>query len=116
MRYSSFQQAVLKANHNGMTFTTMSYRSNQKRSQVWFNNVANGSSGVNPPPPDIVPDIAKALGITSDQCAALICEGWYQVRSEEVSARVRRLAPALDALTDADADLIEQLAMRLVQN
>lgn len=113
--YGVFRDAVRRANEQGVTFTRLSFKSNEARSQVWFNKVANGVSGVNPPPPEIVGDIAKALEITREQCAALICDGWYGVRADEVSTRVGRLAPALDKLSDADAELVEQLVTRLVQ-
>jgi hypothetical protein len=40
--------------------------------------------------------------------------GWYGVRTQEQSARVRRLAPAIDALGDSDTALVERLVTRLV--
>lgn len=114
-RYGVFGDAVRRENERGVTYTRLSFNSNEARSQVWFNKVANGVPGVNPPPPEIIGDIAKALGVTPEQCAALVCDGWYGVRADEASSRVRRLAPALDTLSESDAELVERLVARLAE-
>ncbi|EID52828.1 hypothetical protein [Saccharomonospora xinjiangensis] len=115
--YGSFAERVRYVNQQlGVTFTRMAFKSNEARSQVWFNKVANEVDGVSAPPPEKIPGIAKALDLTREQCTALICEGWYGVRAEDVSPRVQQLAPALDKLGDADAELVEQVVKRLAES
>ena len=46
----------------------------------------------------------------------MIAVDWYGVGSQlGLTARVRQLGPVLDELSEADADLVEQLARRLGQ-
>jgi hypothetical protein len=44
----------------------------------------------------------------------MIAADWYGVHPDtEISTRVRRLAPALEALSEGDAELVDALARRL---
>jgi hypothetical protein len=54
------------------------------------------------------------FGTTEDQVSAMIAADWYGVHPDaEISARALRLSPALDSLSEADAELVETLARRL---
>ncbi len=99
-----------------MTYKDMADGSQNVRSTSWWNNlVRKGASAVDPPPPRTIPAIAGMMSISEAQVRAEVAEDWYGVRAgEEVSARVRRLAPVLDLLHSDDVEYIEHLAKRLV--
>jgi len=105
-------------------FVGMQYGSDNARSHSWWRNLVEygawqgpGETRVGPPTPEALAGIAKLFGTSREQVAAMIAADWYGVhQNTDVSARVRRLAPTLDDLTDADADLIESIARRLAQH
>lgn len=100
----------------------MSYEADRARSHSWLKNMAeNGAWGiggagrVGPPRPEDFPGLAKLLGTTSGQVAAMVVTDFYGIDNTdgEYSARVRGLAPLIDRLSEADAELVEQTARRL---
>ena len=98
-----------------MRYTDLENKSNRARSTAWFNNLVNGRSqwNVNPPPDQTIDDLATLMSTTAEHVRQMIAEEWYGVRTTELSARVRSLAPRLDALNADDAALVEQLVQRL---
>jgi hypothetical protein len=99
----------------------MSFDSQRARSHGWWKNLVEhgawqgpNTTRVGPPDREALPGIAKLFGTTVDQVAAMVAADWYEVYPDtEVSARALRLSPALDRLSEADAELVEKLAMRL---
>ncbi|WAH99762.1 hypothetical protein [Arthrobacter sp. MMS18-M83] len=99
----------------------MAHESERARSHGWWRNLVEygawngpGSNRVAPPDPQAIPGIAKLFGTTEEQVRAMVAADWYHVYPDtEISARVQRLAPLLDRLTDDDADLAEKLVRRL---
>lgn len=73
-----------------------------------------GAGRVGPPTPDQFPGLARLLGTSEDQIAAMVVADFYKVDTgNEFSARVRRLAPKLENLAEDDADMVEELVARL---
>lgn len=100
----------------------MSYEAERARSHSWLKNMAEngawGSAGagrVGPPTPEEFPGLAKLLGTTKEQVAAMIVTDFYGIDNTagEYSARIRSLAPMIDDLADEDAELVEQTVRRL---
>lgn len=101
----------------------MSYESDKARSHSWFRNMVEygawgsitGSGGrVGPPTPNDFPGLAKLLGTTPEQVAAMVVADFYGVDTGDgFSARMQRLAPIIDGLDEEDAELIEKTAQRL---
>jgi hypothetical protein len=57
--------------------------------------------------------IAKLFGTTQQQVRAMITEEWFGIAPDEVSNRVRRLAPQINGLEEGDFELVEALVNRL---
>lgn len=101
----------------------MSVECDRARSHGWWKNLVEygawhgpGSTRVGPPDPEALDGIAKLFGTTVDQVAAMVAADWYDVHPDtRISARAQRLGPALDSLTEADADLAEALVQRLAK-
>lgn len=109
-----FRDAIERLHNRGTTYARMARKSGELRSTAWFNNVkAGGSRLVGPPPPHILHGFARLFDMTWEQVAAMVAESWYGVQTEGASERVKRIAPALDALDEADAELVERLVTRL---
>ncbi len=104
-------------------YLTMSVESNRARSHGWWKNLCEygawrgpGDTRVGPPDPGALEGIAKLFGTTTEQVAAMIAADWYGVHPDtDIPARVLRLGPILEQLTDADAELLETLARRLTR-
>jgi hypothetical protein len=94
------------------TYFQMQQGCDSARSTSWFNNVVHGHR-VSPPSGPDLPRLATLLGTTTGGVAAMIAEEWYGVKVEAPSERARRLAPALNALSEGDARLVEALVTRL---
>lgn len=107
-----FASAINRANAR-MTFNAMEHKCDSVRSSGWLNRASFGSHRVSPPTRDCFPGFAKLFDMTRDQVAAMAAESWYGIRIEDISERVKRIAPALDALNEADAELVERLVARL---
>jgi hypothetical protein len=95
-----------------MTYFEMQQGCASTRSTSWFNNVVRGHR-VSPPSGEDLPPLAKMMGITTEALAAMIAEEWYGVTVDALSDRARRLVPALDALSEGDARLVEAVVARL---
>lgn len=99
----------------------MSVAADQARSHSWLKNMAEqgawgsaGSGRVGPPTPDQFPGLAKLLGTTKEAVAAMVAADFYGIDTGEGhSARVQRMAPMIDSLTDDDGNLVEGLVGRL---
>lgn len=115
MEYGPFQNMILTLNQR-ITYATMAVKCLHVRSDGWFNTVALGYPDIRPPEPKILGQLGRAFGMTQEQVAALVAESWYGVRSADVSDRVRKLAPAIDALDDESAELVGALVARLAAN
>ncbi|WP_433679691.1 hypothetical protein [Nocardia sp. CA-119907] len=105
-----------------MDYQDMAHRSDRARSHGWWRNLVEygpwkGPAGrVSPPDPDALSGIAKLFGTSEGQVRAMIAADWYGVQQNtEISARVLRLGPLFEQLTDEDADLAEKLIRRLSQ-
>lgn len=104
-----------------MDWVVMSVKADQARSHSWMKNMVEngawgkaGTSRVGPPTPDAFAGLAKLLGTSEDAVASMIAADFYGVGdSGGYSARVQRLAPMIESLTDDDADLVELLVGRL---
>jgi hypothetical protein len=91
------------------------------RSQAWWNNLVNygawrgpGNQRVGPPPPEAIHGIATLFKVTKQEMCDMIAADWYGVTPPpEVSQRVRRLETAVDALKEADFNMVEALVRRL---
>ncbi|MDX3313048.1 helix-turn-helix transcriptional regulator [Streptomyces sp. ME08-AFT2] len=83
------------------------------RSAAWWNNLALGKS-VNPPPPDLIPDMASMLGVPERRIREMIAEEWYGVRPDDsASRRAMALSSDLVMLDDADYEVVEKLTRHL---
>lgn len=99
----------------------MSVKADQVRSHSWFRNmVENGPWGVGgagrvgPPTPTEFGGLAKLLGTTPETVAELVAADFYGVDANSAySARVKRMAPTIESLSDSDANMIEMLVSRL---
>jgi hypothetical protein len=102
----------------GYRFVDLERFAGRARSSGWFNNLLNGRSPwrVQPPSDDTIDDLAHLLETTSTHVREMIAEEWYDVGRTEQSGRVAALAPRLDALSDEDADFVEQMVQRLLKN
>jgi hypothetical protein len=75
-----------------------------------------GYGRVSPPPPNKLDGIANLFGTSTDQVAAMIAADWYGVHPKtELSARILRISPVLDQLTETDSEMVEALARRLAR-
>lgn len=110
---------------NSKDYLTMSVECGRARSHTWWKRfVEQGAWGespgygrVGPPEPQALDGIARLFGTTRDQVAKMVAADWFGVHPEtEVSTRVLRLSPVLDALDEADAKLVEALARRLASD
>ena len=109
------------ASNNGSDYMAMQYESGRARSHAWWRNVVEhgawngpGSTRVGPPDPEAISGIAQLFGTSTEQVCAMIAADWYGVHPDiDVSARVLRLAPLLERLSEDDADLVEALSRRL---
>jgi hypothetical protein len=104
-------------------YLTMSVECDRARSHGWWKNMVEygawqgpGNNRVGPPDPEALDGIAKLFGTTREQVATMVAADWYGVYPDtDISARTLRLGPALDDLTDTDAEMLEALARRLAQ-
>lgn len=122
MTQTPFRDSLKKLNSAGKDWQAMSYESDKARSHSWFRNMVeygawgtttNGAR-VGPPTPDEFKGLAKLLGTTADQIASMVVADFYGVDTGDgFSARMQRLAPIIDGLAEADAELIENTARRL---
>jgi hypothetical protein len=93
-------------------------------SHTWWKRLVEGGAWkdrgwgrVSPPPPNKLGGIANLFGTTVEQVAAMIAADWYGVHPKtEVSARVLRMSPVLDKLTETDSEMVEALARRLARD
>jgi hypothetical protein len=121
MTKTPFQDSLQQLNRSGKDWVTMSVEADRARSHSWLKNMAEqgawGSTGggrVGPPTPDEFGGLAKLLGTTADQVAAMVVADFYGIDSGAgFSARVQRIAPTIDELAEEDAEVIERLATRL---
>lgn len=105
-------------------YLTMSFDSDRARSHGWWKNLVEygawqgpGKNRVGPPDREALDGIANLFGTTREQVAAMVAADWYGVYPDtDVSARTLRLGPALDELTDSDAEMLEGLARRLAHS
>jgi hypothetical protein len=105
----------------GTDYISMSVASDRARSHGWWRNLVEygawggpGGTRVGPPDPESIPGIAKLFQATEEQVKAMIAADWYQVgQGSELSTRVQQLAPKIDQLNEADADLVAELIQRL---
>jgi hypothetical protein len=121
MRTTPFRDTAKKlARQND--YITMSVECNRVRSHSWWKNVVEyGAWGgprrggrVGPPDPEALDGIAELFDTTPDQVARMVAADWYGVGADhDLSHQVLRLGPALDRLTEEDADLVEQFILRL---
>jgi hypothetical protein len=122
MTKTPFRDSLSKLSTAGKDWQAMSYESDRARSHSWFRNmvefgawgVTTNGARVGPPTPEEFPGLAKLLGTTPEQVAAMIAADFYAVDTGEgYSARVQRIAPLVDGLAEADAELVETIARRL---
>lgn len=74
---------------------------------------SGGAGRVGPPTPDQFPGLAKLLGTTKEVVAAMVAADFYGIDTTDgYSARVQRIAPMIDALSPADADMVEAIVGR----
>lgn len=101
----------------GYRYADLERVASRARSSGWFNNLLNGRTPwrVQPPSDDTLDHMAKLLETTRTHVCEMIAEEWYGVTRTDQSARVAALAPRLDALSDADADFVEELVQRLLR-
>ncbi|MFF4835495.1 hypothetical protein [Streptomyces sp. NPDC001315] len=102
-----------KALAERMDYIAMQVGCDRARSHSWWRNVVEhgpwkGQQGrTAPPTPDEWAGIAKLFGTTEDQVCAMISADWFGVQpGAEVSARVMKLAPLLDELTEKEAEAV----------
>lgn len=108
---------------SGKDWVTMSVEADRARSHSWLKNMAEngawgnaGSGRVGPPTPSEFDGLAKLLGTTADQVAAMVCADFYGIDTDTgYSARVMRLAPLVDDLADDDLALVDTLVQRLAR-
>jgi hypothetical protein len=122
MSETPFRDVAKKiAESNGHDYTAMQYESERARSHAWWRNIVQhgawngpGATRVGPPDPEALGGIAELFGTSVEQVSRMVAADWYGVHPDvEVSARVLRLAPVLEELSDSDADLVESVARRL---
>lgn len=96
-----------------MDYISMQVGCDRARSHSWWRNVVEHGpwkgqqARTAPPTPDEWPGIAKLFGTTEDQVCEMIAADWFGVRpGTEVSARVMKLAPLLDELTETEAEAV----------
>ncbi|MET7304986.1 hypothetical protein [Embleya sp. NPDC005575] len=102
-----------KALAQRMDYIAMQVGCDRARSHSWWRNVVEygpwkGSQGrTGPPTPDEWDGIAKLFGTTRDQVRAMIAADWFGIQpGTEVSARVMKLAPLVDKLTEKEAEAL----------
>jgi hypothetical protein len=121
MTSTPLQDSLRQIHRSGKDWVTMSVEADRARSHSWLKNMAEqgawgdaGAGRVGPPTPDQFRGLAKLLGTTPDQVAAMVCTDFYGLDTGAgYSARVQRLAPAMDGLAESDAALVESLINRL---
>ncbi|MFI1585775.1 hypothetical protein [Embleya sp. NPDC020630] len=96
-----------------MDYIAMQVGCDRARSHSWWRNVVEygpwkGPQGrTGPPTPDEWDGIAQLFGTTRDQVRAMIAADWFGVQpGAEVSARVMKLAPLVDKLTEKEAEAL----------
>jgi hypothetical protein len=102
-----------KALAERMDYVAMQVGCDKARSHSWWRNVVEhgpwkGQQGrTAPPTPDEWAGIAKLFGTTEDQVCAMIAADWFGVQpGTEASARVMKLAPLIDELTEKEAEAV----------
>lgn len=123
MSNSPFRENAKKINQK-KDYIRMQVDCDGVRSHSWWKNLVEygawqgpGNLRVGPPTPEAVPGIAKLFGTSKEEVCAMIAADWYGVNPNgDVSSRVRRLGPTLEALAEPDADLIEAFARRLARD
>lgn len=118
---SHLQDSLNKLRSEGLDWLDMSVKANRARSHSWLKNMAEhgawgqaGAGRVGPPTPSEFSGLAQLLGTTEAAIARMVAADFYGVdTSNGYSARVQRMAPSIDALSEADASLIEDLVGRL---
>jgi hypothetical protein len=96
------------------TLAEMEEACGRVRKASWWGRVARNDETTLPPfYDDELDGIAMLFGTTREQVRAMITEEWFGVASTPASSRIKRLAPQIDTLTDADFDLIQNVANRL---
>jgi hypothetical protein len=121
MTSTPLQDSLRHIYESGKDWVTMSVEADRARSHSWLKNMAEqgawgnaGAGRVGPPTPDQFSGLAKLLGTTPEQVAAMVCTDFYGIDTGAGhSARVQRLAPAIDGLREADATFVESLINRL---
>lgn len=113
-----FTDRVNALRGRGLRYADLEARCRRARSTAWFNILVNqGTWAVNPPPQSTWKPLAGLLEVSEDTVREMIAEQWYGVSvHDHVSARVKVLAPRLDALSDQDAALIDNLLQRLTSD
>jgi len=119
-----FREAARRIAVSGKDYISMSVLSDRARSHGWWRNVVEygpwqgpGETRVGPPTPEAVHGIAKLFGTTPERVSEMIAADWYGVeKNSEFSARVKKLAPNIDLLDEADAELVDQMIRRFLAN
>ncbi len=105
-------------------YLRMQIECDDARSHTWWKRLVEdgpwggraGYGRVAPPERDTVGPIAVLFGTTPERVAEMIATDWYGVHAEvEVSDRVRNMSHLLDALTDDDAGLLQEITRRLAR-
>lgn len=121
MTRTPFQDSLKEVRASGKDWIEMSVDADRVRSHSWLKNMTeNGAWGwagagrVGPPTPEDFGGLAKLLGTTPEQVAAMVCADFYGVDTGAgYSATVQRLAPTIDELASDDVVLVETLITRL---
>lgn len=117
-----FQEAAKSvARRYNHDYARMQVESQSARSHAWWRNLTQhgawrgpGATRVGPPTPEAIPGIAALFGTTEEQVSAMIAADWYGVeQGNGMSPAVQKIGGALEALNDADLDLIEAIVARL---
>lgn len=108
-----FTEAIRRLNSNGMTFNRMAAACNFARSTSWFNKLVNYDEG-NPPPPEVLEDLATMMGVSKRRVKEMVAEEWYGVRPDDtVPSHLRGLVAALRGIEQEDVPVVEQLVKHL---
>jgi hypothetical protein len=100
-----------------MRYEDLVRESDRVRSTAWFHKLLNSDDpwAVSPPSRADAEAFSKVIGRGSpDFVMALIAEEWFGIVRSEDTARVRGIAGQLDALSDADFRLVQQMVTRLL--
>lgn len=105
-----------------MDYFDMAANSDRAASHGWWRRMVqdgpwgegSGSGRVGPPGPEKFDGIAKLFGTTPERVAQMVAADWFGVQTEaSVSDRVLNLSHLIDALSDEDAEMVEDLIRRL---